>query len=128
MDANRPSSNHHHSTIPSPSGRLVHCIEDLKALQWEIPLNTDDLAKDPEPEMFPKFPSCTILEPEIDQDREHCVILLHDKGQNEKSLKDLARRLRKYLPESVFLLLRGPIGLYGNDQGYQWTHSERHHS
>ena len=68
-----------------PSGSPLHSIKDLKALQSEIPLTSDDLAKDPEPELFPDCVSCTILEPEIDRLPEHCVILLHDKGQQEKS-------------------------------------------
>ena len=121
MDTSRSVSNHAPSVAPSPSGHLVHSIEDLQALQWEIPLNVDELVKHPEQETFPEFPPCFVHELEIDQDPEHCVILLHDKGQNEESLKNLARRLRICLPECAFLRLRGPTALLGSDNSYQWT-------
>ena len=121
MDTNKLSSKNNHPATMLPSGSPLHSIKDLKALQSEIPLTSDDLAKDPEPELFPDCVSCTILEPEIDRLPEHCVILLHDKGQQEKSLKDLARRLRFRLPKIVFLLLRGPTRLSGSEPRYQWA-------
>ena len=52
------------------------------------------------------------------------MVLLHHEGGNENSVKDLARRIQRKLPECLFLLLRGPETYPKGNNGYHWAYSE----
>ena len=80
-------------------------FRDLKQKQEVVALNQDTPPRFPEQVDFPGL-SIHILERIIDVDVRNCVIILHEHAKTGPSLRNLALRLQKELPESVFILVQ----------------------
>ena len=124
LETSRSSAGRSSSGTPSPSRHFTKLLDNLQKVQVRVPLTTEGQPRVPESSDFPSHTSYTIVEPLIDRPLEHCIVLLHHEGGDEQSLKDLARRLHKQLPECLFLLLRGLEAVPPGNCGYHWTHSD----
>lgn len=126
LDTSRSTSKINFSEDASPAERPTDNLDDLKTLQTRIPTAFKKPATEPEPNLFKKFPSCTIILPIIDVPLKYCALLLHDQGRDEKSLKDIARRLQQKFKSCLFILLRGPRTVHHPDGhlGHCWNKSE----
>ena len=91
------------SSADSHTRPLKKEFRDLRQKQEVVALNQDTPPRFPEQDDFPGL-SIHILERIIDVDVRNCVIILHEHAKTGPSLRDLALRLQKELPESVFIL------------------------
>ena len=80
-------------------------IGDLEREQEGIALVQESTPRFPRQDDFPGL-SIDILERTVDVDARNCVIILHDHAQTGPSLRSLALRLQKELPETVFILVQ----------------------
>ena len=103
----------------SPAGWLKSECEALRRKQDEIQINIDRPSRTPVPAYFPPALSMTIVSP--DQPVESCVILMHNLANNEASLDDLVRILKRKQPQSAFILLRGLQPIESGNSGYHWA-------
>lgn len=99
-------------------------LENLKKVQSELRLTSDDDPRLPMEDDFPHFISLKIISNDIDEPLEHAIILLHHRGCTEESLESLARRLNKRQHNSAYILLRGFHTVYPADCGYCWADSQ----
>lgn len=80
-------------------------LQDIRKIQEVVALNHGTPPRFPEQDDFPGL-SIHILERIIDVDVRNCVIILHEHARTGSSLRSLALRLQKELPESVFILVQ----------------------
>ncbi|KAM0794622.1 acyl transferase/acyl hydrolase/lysophospholipase [Usnea florida] len=100
-----------------PPGRV---LQNVKKEQEDIGLNAGGLPRFPSRKDFSGLP-IKILERVIDVDVKNCVIMMHDKIKAEPPLYELALRLQRVLPESVFLLLGTLQASSSNGKGRNLT-------
>lgn len=79
---------------------MKESFNDLRGSQEDIPPRLPTQAD------FSPPISLIISQEELDEPIEHIIIYLHELGGNEFSLEKLARRLKKRLPRSAYLLIR----------------------
>ena len=80
-------------------------LRDLRKIQEIVALNQDTPPRFPEQDDFLGL-SIHILERIIDVDVRNCVIILHERVETGPSLRSLALRLQRELPETVFILVQ----------------------
>lgn len=111
------------SRSPSPLS-LEKDFEQLRGTQNRVPLGVDGHPRTPSKHDFPRSLSMSILKPGIDEHSRTCMILLHQHGNSETSLKDLSLRLQKTLKDCTFILLRAPQAIQRGNSGYHWADEE----
>ena len=116
-----PSPNSNTSRAVSPAGRLRQELEDLRQRQESARILVEGSPRTPQRADFPPSLSMSIVAPDTEDEVEHCVVLLHQSTGNEESLGDLAKSLRRSLPESAFVLIRGLQAVRGGNSGYHWA-------
>ena len=99
-------------------------IGDLEREQEGIALDQESTPRFPRQDDFPGL-SIDILERTVDVDARNCVIILHDHAQTGPSLRNLALRLQKELPETVFILVQpSHTSSYNTNGGIYTDHDE----
>ncbi|KAL8942731.1 MAG: hypothetical protein Q9216_001479 [Gyalolechia sp. 2 TL-2023] len=109
---------------PSPLERLKNDFEELRKLHRNIPHAGDKAPRHPTRADFQSSISLQILPERTRKDVatvQHIVILLHDIGGSELSLKELALDLNKEQPETSFVLLRGLHTVPSSKNSYHWA-------
>ena len=118
---NPSSPNSNTSRAVSPAGRLRQELEELRQRQEGARILIEGSPRTPQKIDFPPSLSMSIVAPTNEPEVEYCVILLHQSTGNEESLGDLAKSLRRRLPESAFVLIRGLQAVSGGNSGYHWA-------
>ena len=118
-DPSSPNSNT--SRAVSPAGRLRQELEEVRQRQESARILVEGSPRTPQRADFPPSLSMSIVAPDTEAEVEHCVVLLHQSTGNEESLGDLAKSLRRSLPESAFVLIRGLQAVRGGNSGYHWA-------
>ena len=88
---------------------------NLRKEQRNTPLRVDGPPRFPERSDFPPRFSVHILDSFVDVNIKHCVLILHDPGDNEPALRTLALRLQERHKQCAFILLRDDRGLRRKD-------------
>ena len=109
------------SRAVSPAERLRQELEELRQRQESARIIIEGSPRTPQRTDFPPSLSMSIVAPTTEPEVEHCVVLLHQSTGNEESLGDLAKSLRRSLPESAFVLIRGLQAVRGGNSGYHWA-------
>ena len=104
----------------SPSNRLKHSFEILRTSQGDIPSKHNSPPCLPIETDFSPSVSLVISQAELDEPVEHLIIYLHQFGGNETSLESLARRLRRRLPRSAYILVRGVAPVPSESNAFHW--------
>ena len=117
FEADLPSSSYHSTQLP------VSALSHSPSLESELEntLNIDGPPRFPEKGDFPSSVTVGLLEPDVDAEAHHCVVLLHSYGSNEKALRNVARKLQKNQKDSAFILLRGITPVQGDEDCYHWA-------
>lgn len=113
----------------SPADPRIDRFENFRRIQENprsMPTNTTQFPRFPTGDDFAHFISMKICSDEVDDPVERIIIYLHHYGGNEASLEQLARRLRRKLPSSAYILLRGPHSVRLENGGYSWADPQGH--
>lgn len=108
----------------SPSSRLKQNIDTLRSLQRDLPSKSNSAPRLPTQADFSPSTSLAISQDELDEPVDHIIIYLHQPGENDTSLETLARRLKRRLPRSAYILIRGVEPVASGSNGYHWTDSQ----
>lgn len=107
-----------------PASRLEEDVESLGRIQEEISSASNGSPRAPTQSDFPSLLSLVVSQ-ELDEPVEHIIIYLHQFGGNETSLENLARTLRRRVPRSAYVLLRGIEPVSSRSNGfYRWDHPQ----
>lgn len=93
----------------------------LRRSQGEIPSKSIGSPCLPIKADFHPSISLLISPDELDEPLEYLIIYLHQFGGNEASLEILARRLKRRLPNSAYILIRGVEPAPSQINGYHWA-------
>lgn len=97
----------------------------MRSSQRNIPSKSNSSPRVPTQADFSPSISLAISQDELDDEPvDHIIIYLHQLGENEASLKPLAQRLKKKLPRSAYILIRGLEPVASRSNGYNWTDSQ----
>lgn len=109
--------------LPSTS-RIEEDLKSLRRAQEELPSKSNGSPFLPTKADFSSSLSLIISQHEVDEPVEHIVIYLHQLGENEASLQTLAQSLKRRLPRSAYILIRGVEPVPSGGSGYQWADSQ----
>lgn len=99
---------------------MKHTFDILRSSQGDIPSKPSSPPCLPTETDFSPSVSLVISQAELDEPVEHLLIYLHHFGENETSMETLARRLRKRLPRSAYILVRGIAPVSSESSAFHW--------